>query len=72
MKLTIKEYQESDRKLLQSLVEQLMDFVVATDPTKRIRRQDGYGPAATEKLCKTIKKQEGKIQRNNSTVEKTG
>ncbi len=61
MKVLIREYRESDKQLLEGLIEELMDFVVATDPMQRIRRLDGYGPAATNKLLKIVGEQDGQI-----------
>ncbi|OGM20442.1 hypothetical protein A2714_01275 [Candidatus Woesebacteria bacterium RIFCSPHIGHO2_01_FULL_38_9] len=61
MDITFREYRETDRQLLQSLIEKLMDYVVSTDPIKRIRRLDGYGALTLKKLLKKINKNNGKI-----------
>lgn len=50
-----------NRETLKNLIEELMDFVVATDPIKRIRRLDNYGQVAVRKLLEKIDKQEGEI-----------
>jgi len=61
MDLIIREYQEGDRELLQSLVEKLMDFVVDIDPVRRIRRMKKFGEVNTLKLLKKINENVGKI-----------
>lgn len=61
MNLTIREYQDSDKELLKKLIEKLMDFVVATDPIKRIRRMEGFGPSTLKKLLRKIDENSGKI-----------
>jgi len=61
MKIIIREYQDSDKELLKTTIESLMDYVVSTDPIKRIRRMPGYGDVELERTLEKIKKNKGKI-----------
>jgi ribosomal protein S18 acetylase RimI-like enzyme len=61
MEVKIREYAQNDKRVLQSMVEALQDFVVSTDPIKRIRRMEGYKEIWTEKLLKKVEKNNGKI-----------
>jgi ribosomal protein S18 acetylase RimI-like enzyme len=61
MDYKIREYQESDREILQTLIEKLMDYVVSVDPIKRIRRMPGYGPHYLKKTLKKYHHNQGKI-----------
>jgi len=38
-----------------------MDYIVSTDPIKRVRREPGYGGVALKKLLGKIKENNGKI-----------
>ena len=54
MNITIREYQDSDKDILQEMVEKLMDHVVSKDPIKRIRRMPQYGNVFANNLLETI------------------
>lgn len=61
MDVIIRNYQDSDRKVLIHCLEALQDHLVAIDPRKRLRRQPEYGEKYTENLLDKIKKSGGWI-----------
>jgi ribosomal protein S18 acetylase RimI-like enzyme len=61
MKVTIQEYQPSDRQELVRLMEMLQDFLADIDPLHRLRRLPEYGELYTEALFKKISGQAGVI-----------
>lgn len=61
MELKFKQYRETDFKDLLLCMEGLQDFIVNTDPLKRLRRMKKYGKYYTENLIKKIDKHDGKI-----------
>lgn len=61
MDITVREYQNSDKSTLQTILEKLQDYVVATDPIQRIRRQSGFGLNALDNTLETYKTNHGKI-----------
>jgi GNAT superfamily N-acetyltransferase len=61
MTITLKRYDEADRADLVRCMEELQDFVAATDPHKRLRRLKEYGERYTERLLQNIEKNDGLI-----------
>jgi GNAT superfamily N-acetyltransferase len=61
MTITFKEYDETDRADLVRCMEELQDFVAATDPHKRLRRLKEYGERYTDRLLKHIEEHNGLI-----------
>ena len=70
MDISFREYTDNDKKLLTELVMKLMDFVILTDPIKRIRRMPGYDEVGIKRLLNKINKNKGKIffVQNNKKV----
>lgn len=61
MDITVREYQDSDKSTLQSILERLQDYVVATDSIQRIRRTEEFGLQALNNTLETYKTNNGEI-----------
>lgn len=61
MNTRIREYRESDAEIIKKFIEKLQDFVVSTDPIKRIRRLPGFAEKAMKKVDEKIAENKGII-----------
>ena len=61
MTITLKKYDHADRADLVRCMEELQDFIAATDPHKRLRRLKEYGERYTERLLENIEKNAGLV-----------
>jgi len=61
MEIKFKQYSKSDFNDLRSCMEGLQDYIVITDPLKRLRRPKNYGKTYTDNLIKKVKTQDGSI-----------
>ncbi len=61
MSVSIREYRDNDQELFRRFIEKLQDFVVTTDPIKRIRKLLGFGEVALKRSLKNLKEKNGKI-----------
>lgn len=60
MNITIREYQDSDAKIIRQFIGELQDFVVTLDPIKRIHRKEGCVENTFESFVENLKDFEGK------------
>lgn len=61
MEVSFREYQESDKELVRQFIEKLQDYVVATDPIKRVRRLPGLSELGLKKVLEKLEKNRGKV-----------
>ncbi|TSC83559.1 MAG: GNAT family acetyltransferase [Microgenomates group bacterium Gr01-1014_16] len=61
MNITVREYLDSEKTLVQSFIEKLQDYVVATDPIKRIRNLPGLSELGLNNVLEKLDKNKGKI-----------
>jgi len=59
--MKIRTCSKSDYSTLVRFIEELQDYIVATDPLKRLRRLPAYGKSYTNNLLKEIKRSKGVI-----------
>ncbi len=61
MDFRIREYKETDRETLKDCMEKLQDYIVSSDPLKRVRRAPEFGEEYTKWLLGVIQEQNGVI-----------
>lgn len=59
--ITIRNYIESDRPIIQKFIEESQDYVVGLDPMKRLRREPEYGESYTNDFLDFVNKNKGVI-----------
>lgn len=57
----IREFESNDEQLVLKFIEKLQDYVVATDPIKRIRNLPGLGELGLKNTLDRLKENQGKI-----------
>jgi ribosomal protein S18 acetylase RimI-like enzyme len=61
VEISIRRYQEIDRKDFIRLMEELQDYLVSIDDLKRLRRMPEYGESYTERTFQNVAKNNGVI-----------
>jgi len=61
MNISVREYQVSDKALVQVFIEKLQDYVVATDPIKRIRNLPGLSDLSLRNVLEKLEKNQGRV-----------
>jgi len=61
MKAKVREYRESDRAALVTLLEQLLDYQASVDDRKRLRRMPGFGESFARRMLRKVAKKNGRI-----------
>ena len=59
MNISIREYKEEDKETVVKLFENLVDFLISIDPTKRLRKLPKYGYITLQKTLEDVSKQDG-------------